>query len=159
MKYIFNFFFLLGFFIAGAQNDLFLLKFEAYLPARNGQLHQVFYMDVPAGGRIDNRSTLTGDFHKETRIIYSDSTILYITNNFESGSRANFENRYNSGFRSLAKKYPADTLNIEGVQINGRWWREHYCQYIVVGYSNVLSVNKKKYDYVLSTLRDTLKKK
>jgi hypothetical protein len=159
MKFILIALFGLNIFFVNAQNNSFLLKFDGFLPIGNKRFHQVFYMDVPATGKVDNRETLTGDFHKEIRVTYPDSSVIYISNNSESGSRLNFENRYNSGFKSLTKSYLDDSLNLEGVQVNGSRWREHYCGYIVVGYLNVSNENKKKYDDILSTLRRKQRRK
>ena len=128
-----------------------IIKFKEKLYIGGKTISQAYLISVPKGGIL--RKVPTGDSFKEYRISFSDSSIVYITNDNWSGSRLNFENRYNNNIKTINKKSENDTLILVGVQGNGRLWKEKFVGDIVVGYFNVKPEEKEKFDQSLSTVR------
>ena len=131
------------------------IKYIGIFPEENNYHHKkIFYLDIPKGGYLDNRKTLTGDYHSEYRFVYSDSSIIYITNDESRGSTLNFKNRVDSGIDFYQKKHLLDTLSHTSLQKDGRSWKETVVGEIVVGYINVSSDKKELYDKALATIRE-----
>lgn len=116
-------------------------------------MKKTYHIKVPLGGDL-NRDVITGDFHTEYRIIYPDSSIIYITNDEGRGSPLNFENLYNIGIQDYHKQHLLDTLNYEGQQDDGRFWKVNVVGEIVVGYLNVIEEKKQQFDESLFSLRE-----
>lgn len=135
-----NFVFIVLFFLScnsnriPTRNILFKDSFDYY----NKRIAQKYNIEFPKKGFLKKgRYDFTGEGKLEYRILYSDSSIFFINNNFENISRLNVSNMFNSGFESLKRSQVFDTLLYSGVQSNGRFWKEHHIGDIVIGYSNV----------------------
>ena len=115
--------------------------------------YKKFYIDVPKNGKLKKEKDYTGDFHTEYRIIYPDSSVVYITNDTWNGSRLNYENLMQIGVDSYSKEHLYDTLKYEGVQNDGLYWKDYVLGEIVVGYVNCPKRKKNEYDNVINTLR------
>jgi hypothetical protein len=128
-------------------SEYLVIRFNEKLPDRNKTIVQDYHLEVPVGGKlIKGKNDFTGDYHSEYRIIYADSSILYIGNDNWHGSRLNIVNRANKGIRGINKQYVTDSLYFEGVQFDGKYWKENILNDIVVGYVNVKPDEKSKYD-------------
>lgn len=111
-------------------------------------------IEVPKGGKlIKGTYDFTGDYHVEYRITYPDSSILYIGNNNETGSRLNVVNRVAIGINALYKDHPLDSLYFEGKQTNDRVWKENILGDFIVGYVNVPFDKKQEFDKALLTVK------
>ena len=111
-------------------------------------------IEVPKGGKLRKGTyDFTGDYHAEYRIVYPDSSILYIGNSNETGSRLNMANRVSKGINALYKKHPLDSLYLDGKQGNGMHWKENVLGDFIVGYVNVPSEKKKEFDKALLSVR------
>lgn len=95
---------------------------------------------------------VTGNSFEEYRVVFSDSSIIYLNNDEMSGSPLNFNNRYKLGITSYNRKQLLDTLDNFGQQSDGRYWREKILGDVVVGYINVREGNRAGYDSILATL-------
>lgn len=101
-------------------------------------IDQKYSVNVPKNGILKkDRYNFTGEDRLEYRIVFPDSSVFFINNNFEKISRLNMVNMYELGINSLRKKQELDTLQYKGVQKNGKFWKEQYFGSIVIGYSNV----------------------
>jgi len=111
-------------------------------------------IEVPKGGKLRKGTyDFTGDYHVEYRITYPDSSILYIGNSNETGSRLNVVNRVSIGINALYKDHPLDSLYFDGKQVNGRVWKENILDIFIAGYVNVPPDRKAEFDKALTTIR------
>ena len=129
------------------------LKYSGLFATDEEEVKKSFFMDVPKGGKLDNREVLTGDYHSEYRMVYEDSSILYITNDEWRGSALNFQNLADVGINGYNKEHLLDTLNNQGKQKDGNYWREVVLGEIVVGYVNVPPDKQELFNKALSSIR------
>lgn len=74
----------------------------------------------------------------EYQLLYPDQSIYYVSTNIYSGSRINYKNRYEAGISTYSvNRSINDTLNVRGVQQDGRYWHESIRGSYVVGYANL----------------------
>jgi len=109
-----------------------------------------YHMEIPRGYKTVDAST---NHSREKRFLYEDGSVIYMTDDEWRGSGLNFENLASIGISSYHKNNVFDTLNNEGQQKNGSYWREYVAGQVVVGYTNLSSDKKKIYDQALATLR------
>lgn len=131
---IFLFFFSCKVASVSSKRVTFKDKFEYY----GKEINQKYSVDVPKNGILKkSRYDFTGEDRLEYRIVFPDSSVYFINNNFDKISRLNMVNMYELGINALRKKQEFDTLQYKGIQKNGRFWKEQYLGSIVIGYSNV----------------------
>lgn len=132
--------------------DYTIIKFRESFPSGNKTILQKYNIEVPRFGKLTKGTyDFTGDYHSEYRIVYVDSSILYIGNDNLNGSKLNVVNRVNIGVRGITKNLN-DSLYLEGVQENGRYWKESILGEIVIGYVNVKKIERDKFDKALQSL-------
>jgi len=109
-----------------------------------------YILDVPYGYKL----TTVKDDHgfKEYRMVYPDSSVIYITNDNKSGGAINTVKAEKYGDGIYLKILSSDTLNINGIK-SEKYWREQKINNIVIGYLNVPPNKKEQYDQALSTIR------
>jgi hypothetical protein len=131
-----------------------LIKFNETIEQGSKSVPLNLTMEVPKGGELRKGTfDFTGDYHVEYRIAYPDSSILYIGNSNETGSRLNIANRVAVGVNALYKDHALDSLNFDGEQSNGRVWKENILGDFIVGYVNVPSDRKNEFDKALLTVK------
>jgi hypothetical protein len=135
-----NFVFIVLFFVScnsnriPTRNILFKDSFDYY----DKRIAQKYSIKFPKEGILKkSRYDFTGEGKLEYRILFPDSSVFFINNNFENISRLNRVNMFDTGVKSLNRTQVFDTLLHSGVQSNGRFWKEHHIGDIVIGYSNV----------------------
>ena len=134
--------------------DYSRIRFNEKVASGSTSKTQDYIFEVPKGGKLSKGSyDFTGDYHTEYRIMYPDSSILYIGNDNWSGSKLNVINRVEAGIRGINKRNENDSLYFEGVQKNGRYWKENFLGDIIVGYVNVKQEDKEKYDKSVQSIR------
>lgn len=111
-----------------------------------------YLMDVPKKG-IKDEFIVSGSHETEHRVVYQDSSIIYLTND-EAGSALNYKNieKVSSDKQQTGKLF-VDTLSLEGQNEDGQYWKEVKLDEINVGYVNVPPDKKQLYDQALSTIR------
>lgn len=127
--------------------------YKGIFPAESETKERTYILEIPKRGKIDKNAVLTGDYKSEYRIIYPDSSIIYITNDEWNGSRLNIQNRMAIGINGYTKKTLTDTIEVHGVQENGRYWKELILNDIVVGYYNLPEEHKQLFDEVLTKIK------
>jgi len=131
-----------------------LIKFNGTIEQGSKSAPLKLAIEVPKGGELRKGTyDFTGDYHVEYRIVYPDSSILYIGNSNLTGSRLNMVNRVSSGINALYKEHPLDSLYFDGKQSNDRVWKENILGDFIVGYVNVPPDKKSEYDKALATIR------
>jgi hypothetical protein len=139
--------------VSGTMKDV--VWFKAKLPYGTRTITQYYKLTVPRGGKLKKGSyDFTGDYHLEYRIVYPDSSILYIGNDNWRGSKLNVVNRVSIGVRAISRKNEHDSLFFDGIQSNGRCWRENILGDIIVGYVNVHADDKAKYEQSVQSVRN-----
>jgi hypothetical protein len=134
----------------GSKKLIFKDKFTYY----DKEIAQRYVVDIPVGGIIKkSRYDFTGEGRLEYRVIYPDSSVFFINNNFEKISRLNIMNMHEIGINALRKKQLLDTLQYKGVQKNGRLWKEKYLGDVVIGYSNVRVEDSLKMERICFSLK------
>lgn len=109
-----------------------------------------YLLDIP--GNYNVSEVVDDHGFREHRIVYPDSSIIYITNDTRSGGATNTVKAKKYGNGIYLKILSSDTLNISGKE-DDEYWREQKIDDIVVGYMNVPLNKKDEYDMALSTLR------
>lgn len=111
---------------------------------------------------------LSGDNENENRYIYPDSSIIYITD--FNCSILNFENIKSVGdslanerlmglhLKSAISKvinedFHYDIIKLEGISSNELYWKDKRIEYISIGYVNVSSDEKSRFDDALESLK------
>jgi len=109
-----------------------------------------YLLNVPSGYELREVT----DYHglKEYRLVYPDSSIIYITDDDKSGGAVNTIKAEKYGDGIYLKILSADTLDIDGMK-NERYWREQKKGKVVIGYINVPPDKKERYDQALATIR------
>ena len=131
-----------------------IVRFKEKIPNKGELKVQDYLFDVLRGGKlIKGKHDFTGSNYAEYRIIYPDSSILYIGNDTWHGSRLNLNNRVGKGINGINRKNLTDSLYFEGVQLDGRYWKENILNDIFVGYVNVKPDEKRKYDEAIKSVR------
>ena len=132
-----------------------LIKFNETIEQGSKSVPLNLTIEVPKGGKLRKGTyDFTGDYHVEYRITYPDSSILYIGNSNETGSRLNVVNRVAIGINALYKEHPLDSLYFDGKQSNGRVWKENILGNFIVGYVNVPFRRKDQVDKALATIKE-----
>jgi hypothetical protein len=132
-------------------SDFDRVNYNGYFIVNGKTVEKSFQLKIPNGGVLQKLRDMDG--YDEYRINYSDSSVIYITNNSWSGSRLNYKNRFDAGIKTISRS-ENDTLRINGVQQNGRLWEERFVGQVVVGYVNLKPKNKTVFDEALSTLQE-----
>src|SRR5260221_7582170 len=131
-----------------------LIKFNETIEQGSKSIPLNLTIEVPKGGKLRKGTyDFTGDYHVEYRITYPDSSILYIGNSNETGSRLNIVNRVSVGINALYKDHPLDSLYFDGMLNNGMCWKENILGDFILGYVNVPYDKKKEFDKALLTVR------
>lgn len=131
-----------------------LVKFNETIERGSKSVPLNLTMEVPKGGKLRKGTyDFTGDYHVEYRITFLDSSILYIGNSNETGSRLNIVNRVAVGIDALYKDHALDSLYLGGKQSNGRFWKENILGNFIVGYVNVPFSRKDQFDKALTTIK------
>lgn len=112
---------------------------------------QDYLLDIPKGGILTKVNT--GDYFREYRIKYPDSSIIYIMNDSRGGSRLNLINRFEKNIKAIIRRAESDTLDFGGIQKDGKHWKEKFVGEIVVGYVNAMPDSIEKFEKALSSLR------
>lgn len=131
-----------------AQKTIKLINYEH----KTGTEKKVKYlMDVPKEGYKDEL-IVSGSHETEHRVVYQDSSIIYLTND-EAGSALNYDNIQKISDKQQTGKLFVDTLSLEGQTKEGLYWKEVKLDEISVGYVNVPPDKKEQYERALSTIR------
>lgn len=109
-----------------------------------------YLLDIPSGYRL----VKSKDYHQhiEYKFQYPDSSIIYITDDIESGGAINTDKVKKYGNNIFIKILTSDTLDISGVE-GKKYWREIKRNNVVAGYINAPLSKEKQYQDVLKTLR------
>jgi len=131
-----------------AQKTIKLINYEH----KTGTEKKIKYlMDVPKEGYKD-KLIVSGSHETEHRVVYQDSSIIYLTND-EAGSALNYDNIQKISDKQQTGKLFVDTLSLEGQTKEGLYWKEVKLDEISIGYVNVPPDKKERYEQALSTIR------
>lgn len=118
------------------------LKFNAY--------KQNFVLSLPGGYKLKKYSDDEGN--KEYHALYPDSSIVFITDDNTSGSAFNRYKLQKYGKDVALRINLSDTLTLEGIQPDKRYWKEKKIDKVVIGYLNIPKERITIFDQVLSSL-------
>ncbi len=107
-------------------------------------------MSIPKGFTVD-KEDYNPEF-KEIVYTYEDSAKIYISDNALSGSSLNGDNKLRQGITSIKRENLNDSIYMEGLQDNGKYWKENILNDIVVGYVNVPESRKNEFDVAISSI-------
>lgn len=91
----------------------------------------------------------------EYRIIYPNSSILYVSTDIYSGSQLNYSNLNSIGIDTHAKSRSMeliDTLRYNGSTEDGKYWLEYVLGDFVVGYVGVADDDKSTFDQMIQSV-------
>jgi hypothetical protein len=132
------------------QSKMETIKYATYEQVDGKEKKVIYCLKVPRGGK---QLTVFGSHEKEQEVLYPDSSYIYITNDAKAGSHLNYNNVARLDKGAYARKLLEDTVLLEGVQPDGRFWKEDKLGNIVVGYVNVTASQKSRYDASLRSLK------
>lgn len=112
-----------------------------------------YTINVPKKGLVKHGHIYTGDSDEEYQIHYSDSSIIYISNDEWNGSALQNKNLLDIGASRHHRQHLFDTLYFNGIQTNGLCWADKVLGELGIGYLNVNSESKQKYDHALNTIQ------
>ncbi|AEW86988.1 hypothetical protein B0A78_13535 [Flavobacterium columnare NBRC 100251 = ATCC 23463] len=95
-----------------------------------------------------------GNEWKQKEFVYSDNSILYISNEKGNTSR-NYENIKNDEKlydKAMLAFLTNDTITLEGIDKNNLYWKNKYNGIINIGYLNVPIEKKKEFDKAIISL-------
>jgi len=118
------------------------LKFSAY--------NQTFVLSLPGGYKLKKYSDDEG--RREYHALYPDSSIIFITDDNTSGSALNRYKLQKYGRDIALRINVSDTLTLEGIQSDKRYWKEKKIDKVVIGYMNIPKEKIAIFDKVLSSL-------
>lgn len=131
-----------------------VIRFRESIPVGEKLKLQDYLFDVLKGGILTKgKHDFTGSGYSEYRIVYTDSSALYIGNDIWHGSRLNLNNRIREGINGINRKNLSDSIYFEGIQADGKYWKEQILNDILVGYINVIPEKKREYDHALESVR------
>jgi len=94
-----------------------------------------------------------GRLEVEYRFSYPDESIFYFSNDVRNGSPLNYNNLFDIGIKAYNKR-DQDTLSNEGIQNDGKYWKEQMLGKVVVGYVNVKKENKLIFDALINSIEE-----
>ncbi|HNS12469.1 MAG TPA: hypothetical protein PKM97_07605 [Bacteroidia bacterium] len=110
------------------------IRYKSY--DRDANKTAVYTLQIPKGYKL---FTWTGDHVRQQEYWYSDSSVIYLTNNL--GSNAINESNIRQQEGAYAKRFQAflsnDTITLSGVDSIGKYWKEVKLQKICLGYAGV----------------------
>jgi hypothetical protein len=127
--------------------------FELPTSKNDGEERFTYYLEVPKGGRFQKPPfKLMTEHAEELRVLYQDSSLIYLVNEPIFGAKLNLINCWGIGGVPHDRK-ANDTITYQGIQKDGRYWRQDFIGSIAIGYINVPEEKKEAYNTALSTLR------
>ncbi|MFV1883268.1 MAG: hypothetical protein ACMZ7B_02085 [Balneola sp.] len=95
---------------------------------------------------------IIGDHEREKDYVFPDSSIIFITDDITGNSFANSKNLKGLDFLTLSNYWDSKEANLEGIQEDGRVWRQKKLEGVTVGYLNVHVLQKEKFDSIINSL-------
>lgn len=91
----------------------------------------------------------------EVFYVYSDSSIIFFSNNKWSGSQNNILNRIESKLQDTItfKKSLTDSIYLSNAQKDGKLWKENVLNDVIIGYKNVYPQDKQKFDAAIKSIK------
>lgn len=156
-KYFLFFFFCLS--LIGCVSANKRVSFKTHVHYSGDDAKKVKYSaHMPKGFKL--RVVLAGgEFGTTKEFLYPDSSCLYISD-YKQVSDPNYENIQKSGLISQRFTYSnvtaqslCDTLNLEGIDSNGLYWKEVFIGKICIGYNKVREERKAAFDKAIKSFR------
>lgn len=143
-------------FFASCMNEYSRITFTHYSSDSTEQNKYIYTSKVPKGFTLKTYKA-DGESGIENQYLYSDSSMLYIS---DFGSSLNEQNIRNEGYASKKFEYimqegssTYDTLILSGKNANGLYWKEIVMGNLYIGYLNVNLEKKSAFDNALETFK------
>jgi hypothetical protein len=139
-------------FSCSAQKDFVKIKYQNNFLTNSKSKpfkKKVFVLKIP-----NKFAIIKEDYNPEYKEVvykYSDSSIIYITDNNLSGSSLNGSNKLSIGIEIISKKLN-DTIELSGKQKDNKCWKESFFDEIVIGYLNVPENKKVEFDKAIASI-------
>jgi hypothetical protein len=91
-----------------------------------------------------------GEIFKEFHLSYPDGSLIYMTDDYQSGGSINKDKVSKYGTAIYIKIVSSDSLDLSGQNESGNYWRELKRKNFVIGYVNVPLSKKSEFDKVIS---------
>jgi len=121
------------------------VKFTVYEAGKKN----IYSTKLPSGYIITKHN---GEIFEEIHYNYSDGSIFYYTNDYQSGGNVNKEKIKKFGEKILIKTAVNDTLDINGINEFGREWREKKRSNLILGYINASTEMANKFDKAIENI-------
>ncbi len=122
------------------------LKLETYEEGKKIR----YILDLPSGYEFKENQ---GEVFKEYHFLYPDGSVFYFTDDYESGGAVNKDKIEKYGDDILVKIAINDTLDINGSNEEGKYWREKKETNVVIGYISATKERKVEFDNVILTMQ------
>lgn len=133
-----------------------------YVPMHVSTTEEVTFYSNQGGNRINYQMivpsnfieyVIENDIGKEKCFSFPDESIIFITDRPNGKSEVNHENIEYLNVILLNEYNSYTHANLEGTQIDGRFWRQKKLGNTIVGYINVFPSQKQKYDSIIDSLK------
>jgi hypothetical protein len=94
-------------------------------------------------------TTIEGSGQSEKDFLFRDSSVVFITDDVSGMTFANAKNLKRLNFDILFEFKSMEEFDMEGIQQDGRVWRQKKLNGVTVGYMNVHRLQKEKYDSII----------
>lgn len=137
------------FLFSGCSTTTVKYKCKTY---ENPQEYSIFTAKIPSKFK---RVEKFYDNSYEVFFVYNDSSVIFFSNNKWSGSQNNKPNRIDSKLQDsiIFKKSLSDSIYLSSQQKNGKLWKENVLNDVIIGYKNVSSEDKGRFDIALKSIK------
>ncbi len=137
----------------GCQKKFDRIVFYHYEPEENGHRKSKYVMQIPKGYELEKVGA-GGEKGIEDKYIYSDSSIIYITDFFNTPNEENINNQEGIKSKKLIALSEGKELILEGSN-NGKFWKEIILKNgIKIGYIGVSEKRKPEFEKAIHSFRN-----
>ena len=159
MKTILNIIFSFSVITAFGQADIveknISIKFNSYDGNKDVRVRLQFKVPNNYSRIIKNGPGMDGEV--DWQILYPDSSIIYISNEFLRFYYLNQENLLNEGYKNYTYNSTNDTIVNSGFNSKSKYWKDIACTGFVRGYINVNPDMKPVYDKSIKVVKIRIK--
>jgi hypothetical protein len=138
------------FFSCASKKDLTIIKYNGY--SNSKKQNYSYKINIKKGFKI--KEIHGGNEWIQKEYIYVDNSTFYISNE-DGNTSLNYNNIRNDKFqsdKSIMAFSSNDTITLQGIDKNGKYWKNKYDGEVNIGYLNIPKEKKEEFDKIISSV-------
>jgi len=127
-------------------------KFSFKTISSDYEKNSTYTVLLPKEGKKEKHYPHNDEIYTEFLVKYKDNSIFYISNDIWNISNVNARNLMDVGINGYSKKAILDTISYNGIQKDGKFWKEITLGEIIIGFSNVPEERKFAFDKAINSI-------